>query len=605
MGEYFVRADGLVTATNKALAVSSDSPETSLSMAAFNATGFGAGDTVYFSDKGGDYSLYFRPTIGGDAGDHTIYTNVPGEVPTIASPDYNSGIYDIAHSNIDINGFDIKPTAANTTSHVGVRLYNACDNLLISDISVDVSLCTGSSRGCMIAGQGVSNITLDGFYGKGANTPAVYVYGVVSSNLVFTSVTLEDNLHDAFSLALVDNISGDNIKVLNTARRAFFLSDCTGLLNLSNVQVVASGPTYSAFVLTGCSFAEGSKLSNVLINSATNTSALSLVGVNNLELEKVNTGSACHSGFVDTNSTNILYDRCYAISTTGMGYFVTGTGHDLEYINCLAENNLSDGFCCSGGAINILYHGNTAKGNGEVTDPTSSAGDGFTSHDTNTGLKYLFNLAQDNMFSGFALTQESSGVIHHNTTVGNNKGNTPQRGEMYLSASAGIGWDIKNNILMNLDSYPIYWTSTYATTVIDADYNVYISNELTPFLINEVAKTWAEWIAALPVGNETNSIFVHFNGTDYDVYKGSVPSVINQTLTYCPVDTNGKPVNKSDNPILTMNHWIPGVNQEGQAGIDGKKVYGGPIPGCYQGVGMPNRGSRQILQAGPTRGFFW
>jgi len=66
--DYYVRADGTVTAADKGNATSCSAASTALSMAEFNAATFYGGDTVYFCSSGGDYTSVMIPTSNGSLG---------------------------------------------------------------------------------------------------------------------------------------------------------------------------------------------------------------------------------------------------------------------------------------------------------------------------------------------------------------------------------------------------------------------------------------------------------------------------------------------------------------------------------------------------------
>lgn len=80
---YYVRADG--SAANKAAATSSDAANTSMSITTLNGETFSAGDIIYISNKGGNYTTQFTVPSGGSVGDPVYYIGESGYLPTWTS----------------------------------------------------------------------------------------------------------------------------------------------------------------------------------------------------------------------------------------------------------------------------------------------------------------------------------------------------------------------------------------------------------------------------------------------------------------------------------------------------------------------------------------
>jgi len=80
---YCVRQDGSASQVNATDCANSAS---SMSAATFNASSFSAGDTIYFSDRGGDITTNITiPSSGSDSNNRIIYRGEPGNIPNIAS----------------------------------------------------------------------------------------------------------------------------------------------------------------------------------------------------------------------------------------------------------------------------------------------------------------------------------------------------------------------------------------------------------------------------------------------------------------------------------------------------------------------------------------
>ena len=97
--------------------------------------------------------------------------------------------------------------------------------------------------------------------------------------------------------------------------------------------------------------------------------------------------------------------------------------------------------------------------------------------------------------------------------------------------------------------------------------NCYICNSLSSFKIDDVAKTWAEWVAGT---GETGSFCVVKNGAAWDVYTSEAPTAVAWSLSACPIDTaTGRIVNMVGNPLLKRGAVVTGVNDGGELDIWG------------------------------------
>jgi hypothetical protein len=130
---YYVRADGAATKVN---AIGPDtSTTTSMSMATFNAATFAAGDTIYFSDKGGTYGTGMTVPSSGTSGNVITYANAPGESPTIVTVAGGTGI-NISKSYLVVTGFSAGQAVVGNGTGVNI---GSVTNLTLSYITVPIS----------------------------------------------------------------------------------------------------------------------------------------------------------------------------------------------------------------------------------------------------------------------------------------------------------------------------------------------------------------------------------------------------------------------------------------------------------------------------------
>ena len=110
--------------------------------------------------------------------------------------------------------------------------------------------------------------------------------------------------------------------------------------------------------------------------------------------------------------------------------------------------------------------------------------------------------------------------------------------------------------------------------------NCYMCNSLTAFTIDDVEKTWAEWVAAT---GETDSFCVVKNGAAWDVYTSAAPTVVAWSLSACPIDTTtGRIADIPKNPLIKAGAVVTGVNDGSELDIWGNATAAMPNIGADQ-----------------------
>lgn len=433
----------------------------------------------------------------------------------------------------------------------------------------------------------LQNATIDG---NGVLDRALYPY--LSNYIICKNMTLK-------------NATGNELY----AGKAVTLENITGISSVATktfeLVAIASGDTY----ITGCS-AYGASISGLQIRNSTGgnfeiddfTGTNENIGYGIYLKDNTFTSASLTSSLLQNNGTGLLIkdtagvivDSIRSVDNNGYGVSIGGTSTGVEITDSIVSNNGNDGIDFQSAASGGLVARNICDYNGQVD--STAHGDGITFHDDNTAMTVLYNKMTENGNAGIAFIGTSSGVIYNNTLINNGDQDSVYMGvraEMYLTATGVL--TVKNNVIMNLESYPLIWASSVIGHVFD--YNAYISDSATPFYQSNTTSniSFADWVAA--VGNETHSIFIHKDGSDYKVYYGSDPTTLAATLNYCPVTTSGKLVNRSDNPLIDAGVRITGVNDGIQTDLAGNKMYGLPDIGCYEVVPRSG-GGRIILGAG-------
>lgn len=184
------------------------------------------------------------------------------------------------------------------------------------------------------------------------------------------------------------------------------------------------------------------------------------------------------------------------------------------------------------------------------------------------------------------------GALSTSSTIGGNLNNavynTTLIQDIGTEASFEIyeldtGWNAKNIVCFHTNTGDVIELKVGAVEYPDTDYNCYISSSFTPFSDKGVNRNFADWITAS--SQDINSVFIHINGANYDIYLGSDPTAINQTIDYNPVDSDGRLVNRTDNPLIGGGVIIPGIHNQAEPALDldGKPVLFTPNIGAYDG----------------------
>jgi len=497
----------------------------------------------------------------------TWYTNNSGDV---------SG--DIVFRNAIVDGELAQPHVFNT-----IGSYQSLINLTLKNGTVSNLYTT--------PGTANSNISLQNIRSEGSNSHGIYFYNTtdISSDLL--------NVLNVAGIGLFARGAAgelDNVTINSAGSYGVHVLD-SGVVVLRNLSITGAS-NYSVYVSNSDDF-DGSNfdittpesihgvvienstdanLSNVTVHNASNAVEIKS-GSNNGSVDGL-VANGCKAIVVD-GSTGVDLSNIHASDLGEQGVLFSSGSSNGSLVDSYLAGASVDNFDMSGATTGVSVKRVKSVSSGTIGNDNS--GDGFSIH-AGCSANFAFTMTKDNLNTAHAHITDSTGTIYHHTSVNDGDPENFTRAALHLPGTGA--WVVKNSIFYHDLGYPIAHCGL--SPAITADYNVYISNLATPFMINSVSgKTFSEWVAA--VGGETHSIFIHINCALYDVYNGSAPGVVGETLTYCPVDSNGRPVNRTGNPILSINNWISGVNDGGEKGIDGKMVNGLPIPGCYQGVGVP------------------
>lgn len=472
-------------------------------------------------------------------------------------------------------------------------------NINLTDTNYDTPVWVDAGDGGLISGGTIyqGNEYMLVFIGSGGVS---YVDNTIVEDLDYIG-TVGKSFGDGFFLAgCTGNIYQDiTINSWNFSSTSDEIFRCVGLINNTFRRISIKNSNANVFEFdAACS---GSVIDNIIVDGAygfvkeigvdLSISNVTITDINRSGVESTGgiltmSGSSFVNSVVSAHRCLVLTDIDVTLSQNYISKFHTGLSCQGEYTVTSDGDRIfnceEDGFAANHTGTLTVWRGD-AGNNGKTGD--LSAGDGFTSHDTAV-LHTRFSRSISNFRDSHGVVGASSGSIYHHTAINNDQASDSDRAELYLTTT-GV-FDVQSSIFMNTHGYPlILRTGASAHTF---DYNVYISSILNPFKSGSDL-TWSQWIA-LGLG-DTNSVFIHINGSDYDYYLGSDPGTKAGTLNYCPISVaTGEPINRADNPILSIKNNISGIDYGTEADIRGSKRYGDAIPGCYQAIDVPKRGGR-------------
>ena len=507
MATYYVRADGTVTAANRATATGLGDADTFLSMAQLNlcsgANALLAGDIVYFSSVGGDYPTNLTVPAGGSGvGAEISYLNKPGETPKIATATA-SLINTNSKSNIAVGGFDILYSGTDAAGS-GISIGGSVSNVAINNISLNMG-----GYGYLITSAGsVSGVNINNFTGVGGGTTreSIYFFGAANSSITLNGIEIIGgryiSIQNSVGVALRDithtgcyGTAGD-----------IYVNNCSGLLTIDNCSSISStGIGINIKSTAVVVFSDGSSISNCNVSAtAGGYAGYSFSNVANITISDcVNLNSGGKGFNVIDGSHDLIFTRCESDGAADSHFNAANNAYNITYNKCEAHNGLGDGFVTSNAAHDVTYNYCVAHHSGTKT--STAEGDGFTSHLTCYNIILNYCIAHDMICSGFAMVGNSSGNINNCISYNNagdwsveGGGKLDQiRGGFYLplegvNPTSGVSWTIRNNIGNNNYPREIYLTAT-SKSLVDMDYNCYLERVAGQLASLDSGSTNIDW----------------------------------------------------------------------------------------------------------------
>gem|GEM_PF-6215276 len=544
---YYVRADGLVTAGNKANATSPNASTTSLSMAQVNLASFLAGDHVLFSSQGGNYTeTLVIPSGGSGAGNEVTYANVPSETPVIA---ITSGylIQTNSKSNIIIDGLTANYVGLAASNNIGIYITTG-SNLQFKNITSDM----GSFGHVMWSSSNLSDVLFD-------NVNLTYVgasrYGIALNGLSNDHVTIQNS-------------------TFNTGFFSVYLSGATSTLmnnvTSTGVTIISIGENFTASNIHSTTGISLTRVDTGTISNAIGSSGWGFIFTDSSNItvnDSSMTAGASYGGFeADGTSHDITYNRDTANSNETHGFVARGTSNNITYNNCTADNNANIGFLASISASNVTYWRSEASYNGTVNVVTD--GGGFLPHDAVANIKCYYCIAHHNYNEGIGDVSDGANNAYYNSTNWDNgyaigeifKGSTvtnpSARSNVYYRKASG-SFVVNNGVFGGGKPREILNTGPSYTSL---DYNLYKPVDDNLFYTTSEAITPISWAAYHPTEpNSNNSDPLFINGT------GSYSTSTDYRLTYL-------------SPAIDAGTVVAGLTTD----FAGNPIYGVPDIGAYE-----------------------
>ena len=522
-----------------------------------------AGNT-YLQKSGTTASEAVSITTGGSVGNR-VTIGIYGGV--------NNAIID--NGGLSANGLTLGSVNYVDISNISVNNFTG-KNILFNNSTHDNTLTNCSSTGggyAIYSGSTLYNYTISGFTAT-SNTPAsggaIYLAGTSSHDLVLEHFTVTPAANRGAYITPAYNLTLTDWQVVttpSTGNPGIQISGLTsGYLRLSDIYLgvsrggVAGGCNGMGLYLTAIS---GTQLTASNIYSQNNTSDGVRITSSTFSagstLKTFDLSANAGYGLNLTSVTNLAVgERTWPISRNivsrnkSVGVWIDGTvggAADVSIKGLEMGYNETDGLNTNGNIINLLpITYNWAHHNGKTG--VSGAGDGFSSHGSDS-VNYSYNSATNNVLTGFANVQTSTGMMNNNVIWGNGTQSNAYsiRAGAYITSTANPGWDMKNNII----GQNLAYGESASCDVLEntASHNTWSNNLFYPiddakfYAVESAPSTFITYTNA-PAAVKTNAVKADpqfLSATDFRIQAGSpainagtfVPGVHDQAgaVDYC------------------------------------------------------------------------
>lgn len=416
-----------------------------------------------------------------------------------------------------------------------------------------------------ITATGSDYIEIDG--GTIQGSTARGLYATSGTGKTFKNLSILDGANRGIDISNLQSATFENISIIldQGANQAILSAGCSAVWR----NIVTTGGIYGGRFEAGSHLVNGFKTSEATIAGVSIINIIeSFVGI---DMSVTGRAGAANANFLIDASLNVTLKRLTSVLSPNQAVLIQNGSNGARFYDGKVSGALVDGYHVQS-STDVEFHRCRAEGCGDSA--TSTTGDAFTSHEGCTGLKFHFCSSKNNLNTSHAHVSTAAGEIYHHTGINDGDPDNFSRAMLYIAGTGGF--TVKNSVFMHNEEYSLGEIGPVNNNV--CDYNAYISPiapDASPFTINGVGATWAQWCTAV---GDSNSMYIHkVSDWRYDIYKGSAPTVIESVIDYCPIDFNGKLVRKTDNPLIGAGISIAGVNDGAQTDHDGKPLRGGNV----------------------------
>jgi hypothetical protein len=452
---YCVKATGSATKANATVinvaACTAAADAAAMPMTTFNASTFVAGETVYFTAGGGNFTTTMTLPSSGSSGVGNAITyqgiadGAANAYPTITLS--ANLINTNSKSYFTVDGFNLIHTGTGDSEN-GINYSGANSGVTLSHININMA-----GHGYAIASGGAcTGPVLDhiNVSGTGSSRNNIYFYGTGNTNGTFTNITTGDVGTQGIYLRNFAGLTVNGLTVTAGAVKGLFIDPASGTVNISNVNIQMTGGiailisnmTNSANLNISNAVISGSNVQGLKISSVTgaiNLDNLNIATSNNVAINftgvvgsqgsysnNITTSGSSVSGVMLTNVSGVDFSDIHTTVNGSYPVYITGSynlsftdvdstaggisavflinaSHDISLNHCSINGGAT--FNVNGASYNVTFNNCTAENN---------LFSGFRVEESSHHITFRNCIAQGNQLTGFRVVDDSHDINYYN-----------------------------------------------------------------------------------------------------------------------------------------------------------------------------------------------
>ena len=286
-------------------------------------------------------------------------------------------------------------------------------------------------RGETFAASGVFNTSTSGVAGApitigayGVGAKPILNYTITNHGIDLRNdshITIENLDIRGFDVTgIVASIGSTNINLMNLNISAPNGASAFGILfvngGVMSSQVLIDGVRVTNATATGISIGSTNNIAirNSIVTGS-NAHGVSIEGSTNVSVENLDASDNGGSGFTAFGSvgdSNITVNDSTLTNNVSNGLSLVGNGQNITVSHTIANNNF-DGFNVHGDWHGVVFDHCAADENGTLGSPSGADGDGYTFHDTSSGI-IRYSTAHNNVKSAVAHVGGAQAEMYYN-----------------------------------------------------------------------------------------------------------------------------------------------------------------------------------------------